>query len=205
MSNPVLDPYRIDDYHESNLVNNYQIRSGQFILPVADSDISSDDSVVVVKAHRGYRVRELSFKSLKRGSPPVIPKPTDEGTFKFINGSVMMPHPTVTADGGFLWAAETLYTFVEKTSDPITSGFVIGSMPWAYQKQLDNLAIASYFIPGTPKSVIQAGQGPKVGYVLAIGLNSNQANWSYTEPSYFPTNLLSGAMVVGPDAYPQQV
>jgi hypothetical protein len=70
----------------------------------------------------------------------------------------------------------------------------------AVQQQLDNQAYQNY--SDAPQTIREGGVGPKAGWGLAKTIDLSDRNWAYSEPSYFPAQLLSAELVSGPTAYP---
>lgn len=201
MSNK-LDGYQVDLYNSVAQKNDFTLVSGQFVLPVATND-PDEDAVVVVRAHKDYRLRTLSFSAEKENNPPVLPSPQNIGGFSFLGGTTSIPYPTLTPSAGFKWSVATELTFVETGAiDLVSDGYVLGSLPWVYAGQLDNQQYAGYPSQSAPDSIQEAGLGPKAGYVLAANLDPSLEGWSYAEPSFFPGTLQSSDLVNGPTLYP---
>jgi hypothetical protein len=201
-----MDAAQAEHYQGLGLQNDYQIMSGQFLIPLAEDAPTDPEELaewtpfVMVQAHAAYRLRRFQYSVTKHRNPPILPKPADTGAYKFLTGTVQLPHPSVQSDGSYTWTAATNYVFAEACVSNSDTGFVIGSTLDAFPNQINNQQYQT--TADAMANVSESGTGPKSGYGLAKTLDTNSPHWSYGEPSYYPAELLSADLVIGPISYP---
>lgn len=204
-------PYTPADHKQSlrygkyGLLNTYDIKSGLFVLPVAEEpptdpeELKNWSPVVVVRAHSDYRMRHVAFDAEKSDSPPVIPSAVDSGAFTFIEGSLNLPFPQFgTNPASHVWSATGVYSYVE-TSGKATpdAGYVIGSLPFMTVSQYDNYMLYGEPVANTGGAVDEAGGDVRVGNVLQNSVDFSTGLYRYDSVSYFPSVFLSEGMVNG--------
>ncbi len=201
-----MDAAQAEHYQGLGLQNDYQIMSGQFVIPIAEEppedaqELAAWSPFVMVQAHAEYRLRRFSYSAAKHRNPPILPKPADVGAFKFLTGTVQLPHPSVQTDGSYTWTANINYVFAESCVSDSNTGFVIGSTLDAFTTQVNNQQYQS--VQEAPANITGSGIGPQSGWGMAKNIDTNAPSWSYSEPSYYPAQLLSSDLIVGPTHWP---
>jgi hypothetical protein len=184
--------------------NEYQLVEGVAVLPVAetppsdDTQLASWSPVDVIRLHAPYRVRTARVSATKSNTPPVLPTPKSQGSFKFLGGNMVFPSPSLNSGlSAFDWKAEATYQFVENCVSRPQDGFVLGQLSFTYQTQVENLAAWGNPIAPQFGAVATAGKTTLCGYYAAtlIDTYANQ-NWTYCEPSYWPGTIFNDGMLI---------
>lgn len=110
------DDAQADDYLEWVSEDEFVHDPGTFELAVAltDDEIKAGKSPVSIGRLTPPTVRKITrWRAKKRGTPPVVPAPSDAGKAKFMGGSITIPKPTLTTTSvDHVWAASGEYHYV---------------------------------------------------------------------------------------------
>jgi hypothetical protein len=185
--------------------NDYRINPGVIALPITGPvptdpvELQDFSPVRIVQVHAPYRERIVAWSNEKDGSPPASPLPDDTGVFVFLGGSLKIPVPSVSNSlNAFKWHTEGIYAFVENCVARNEDGFVLGDFPLPLQIQVLSAT------PSNPPlgAVSYCGIGPQTGWLQGQSITSDGSSWTYTEPSFYPSQLFDASILNGgPDAY----
>lgn len=203
-----LDDFGAQFYKKYALGNQYGLETGVFALPIAvnEDDLGPDESpVVFVKAHAAFRTRTVQWAAEKEGSPPLMPKPADSGSCRFLGGEIAFTSPSLNTNGRtFTWSAAGLYTFIESVPNP-NCDFVLGTtMPFRTTRQAELAeAFADRVTPGEG-AIADAGKDATIAYAESgdVDLSSAYAydSISYVGSVWFHPGLLSGDVPIADTA-----
>lgn len=203
MPNPAIDN-RLDEaqhrfYEQAGTENEYTIEPGVMLLPVA----GTSEAPVIVRVHSPYRRRTVRYTAKKSTTPPVLPCPTDAGPFTFLGGTLSAPFPSLNTDGRAEWAVSTEFEYVENMAftQPETTGYVLGSLPFALKTQELRTGTFGYISSSESSVVGQAGITARTGANIEAMIDLTDPNNAYDEPAYLPASFLSTALVLGPANY----
>ncbi len=184
--------------------NTYTFEPGTCVLPVAEDPPTDPEllktwsPVDVIKLHAPYRVRRVSYKTLKQNNPPVIPKPQDTGAFVFLSGAVSVGTILNQSFTNFDWAVSGEYVYVENCVSRIEDGLILGIGP--YQWFVTPANALQYGTPSMSSlvgAVAQAGLAPLVGLQMSGQISPDSGAWGYNEPSFFPGRFFSSDLLNG--------
>lgn len=190
-------------YKDYNVVNEYHIEPGVFVLPVAEAEpadpveLANWSPVVVVQAFAPARYRKAVFAVEKSRRPPVLPAPDDTGSSVFVGGDLTFGSPRFNLTSqDWDWSAAGEYNFVESARHAYTDGFVIGGLPLPLQTQVDAASAypAAQLYVG---AVAAAGRDARIGVTQGNDINLNDPAWNYTCCSLFPGQLFSTDVLNG--------
>lgn len=202
-----LDNYQGHRYNKTGTVNDYELVAGVYLLPVAESEDTTDPTwspVDLIQAHAPYRIRTLQFRAEKHASPPLMPAPADTGAFKFLGGNLAFMPPRVDANGGHLtWGSYGDYTFVENCRSSLSDGFVLGlNLPFATTFQQGVSTVGEN--PAQYGAISQAGNDARLGFVVGQQLSMTDPAYSYDVPSFVPAVFFDQNMANGQADLPTQ-
>lgn len=201
---PLLDQGQATIYKSHDCDNTYALESGLTILPLAAVPPTSPpppgtapwSPIVQLQLHAPYRLRNVSFDTLKTGGPPMVPAPQSVGAFTFLSGSLLVKSPRLDASAlNFSWDIAGSYTFVEVVASNNNDGFILGSWPFptTIQGALQNGSTGGGNYPG---AVAFAGPDVTAGYQSGYGITPSQP-YTYYNPAYLPSNFLNTQMING--------
>jgi hypothetical protein len=195
---------------QSGVTDAWDVNPGIAILPVALTQEELDSGVspvVVVRLHSPYRMKRVTFNFQKANTPPIVPAPTDSGTFTFIGGSLTFPFPSHnTTLTGRTWTVAGDYLFVENAPGDVLNGdgFVNTSPPWWTFDQTARMTAGYYAAAaaigaaqGAGNTIGSAGLAAQCGYGAALATDLTNPNYDYSEPVYYPTIFLNDTLVKG--------
>lgn len=184
--------------------NAYTFEPGAYMLPIAEDpptnpeELKTWSPVEIIRVHAPYRLRHVSYKTVKQNNPPVLPTPGDTGAFKFLSGSVGIGTALNQSFTNFDWMAMGEYTYVENCVSRTEDGLVLGINP--YQFAVTEMNAAAYGIPPVSNlvgAIRQAGLAPLVGKQMGDQTSPQAAAWGYNEPSFFPGSFFSDDLLNG--------
>lgn len=184
--------------------NNYNLVSGLFVLPVAEDPPTDSEAlktwspVVVIRAHAQYALRQVTFDVQKKGTPPVVPSPTDAGCFRFLGGSLDFPGPAVNQSANkFDWNVTGVYLYAQTLRSDPSDGYVLTGFPFPLELQAQNAV--QYQQAGEPNTgpVTVAGNDAKIGYAQGMAISLSDPYWKYNTATYFPGTLFDSTIVNG--------
>lgn len=99
-----------NSYDKYQQDHRYEYDNGLVVMPVASRTAAHK----VVRLHGGVGIRRVSFDTVRRGKPPVIPTMADTNWDTFVGGTVtaMTPIPNFQT-GGFNWHVSGEYLYVQ--------------------------------------------------------------------------------------------
>lgn len=215
MSQP-LDNYQSGLYDSNNTSNEYTLVPGVCVLPLAEDpptdpvELAAWSPVAILRLHAPYRMRRMSFASVKQNNPPVVPTPEDAGKFVFLGGAMNFETSMNTTFWDSDWGVSGEYLFVENCVSRNGDGFVLNAQPMTLAS--DDVAIQQYGQLPAPTigAVSEGGPLAVAGYYAGqslVGAGTSQGTgvvtgslnnvWNYTVAAFYPGVLLNSELVNG--------
>lgn len=191
MSTTRIETSGYKDYREYSQKNDFSHDLGLAVLPVAGRTAAHR----VIRLHGGMATRTVKWRAQRDGRPPLIPAAIDSRADTLLHTVVRPSLPVMNGGGGFDWAVEGEYTFVQNSPrEAGTHTFPVGEYPFTVHP---SFAAGTALISG-PAGEYYTGTDPfntLMEYVAAKLERSPNPDWTWpllALPSIFSSDHLIG-------------
>lgn len=193
-------------YKQHDHSDGYSFDSGQFILPLAQSEPTDPNELaafvpfVTVRAHADIAYRTAEFETVKDGAPPQAIPPQSQGPFVFLEGEMTIMAPKLQTNGfNETWQVSGSHTYAVAgaASLVIQNGLVMQSMPIPTPKQ--KFLTQTYGGGQGPADLVisTSGADVKACYTEAQQVSFVGNAYTYWGTTLYPGNFFNESLLVG--------